>query len=202
MWWFFFKVITGRNKIDHGRPCGTEFHLWSRLHSIEMTRYRSWFLEYKLTHSCELHSARAPMADSPFLILFLVHYSVNVYEEIHVTNSRQKDYIWSINLGPVGICTSFPWVNIDRTVYYSWLALPNPLSGGCVRANYITYISYLDRFFLIRLSCDLVYWRNMGSLHGDRNVQNTIGYDNMNVMRPFVRYSHELFFHICIYMCV
>ena len=49
----FCEVITGkkhwgRNRIDHGCLCGTEFTLMS-LYSTEITRYTSWFLEYKLT---------------------------------------------------------------------------------------------------------------------------------------------------------
>ena len=115
------------------------------LYSIEITRYHSWFLEYKLTRLNSI-PARVSMVESLFTILFLLHYHANIYEGIPVTNTRRKGCIWSINLGPGGICTSFRWVHIDRTVHYSWLALPNPLSGGCVRANYITYTSYLDSF--------------------------------------------------------
>ena len=37
-----------KNKIDHERLCETEFTLVS-LYSTEITRYRSWFLEYKRT---------------------------------------------------------------------------------------------------------------------------------------------------------
>ena len=48
----FCEVITGkiigRNIIYHGCLCGTEFTLVS-LYSTEIIRYRSWFLEYKLT---------------------------------------------------------------------------------------------------------------------------------------------------------
>ena len=42
------KKYCGRNRIDHGRPSETELTL-VRLYSTEITRYRSWFLEYKLT---------------------------------------------------------------------------------------------------------------------------------------------------------
>ena len=42
------KKHCGINGIDHGRPCGTEFTLVS-LYSTEISHYRSWFLEYKLT---------------------------------------------------------------------------------------------------------------------------------------------------------
>ena len=38
----------GRNKIDQGCPCRTEFILMS-LYSTEITRYCLWFLDYKLT---------------------------------------------------------------------------------------------------------------------------------------------------------
>ena len=51
--WCFCEVITwkkhcGRNRIDHGHPSGTEF-VFVSLYSTEITRYRSSFLEYKLT---------------------------------------------------------------------------------------------------------------------------------------------------------
>ena len=41
------KEHCGRTKIDHGCPCGKEFTLVS-LYFTEITRYRSWFLKYKL----------------------------------------------------------------------------------------------------------------------------------------------------------
>ena len=43
-----WKNIVDKNRIDHGRSCGTEFALVN-LYSTEITRYRSRFLEYKLT---------------------------------------------------------------------------------------------------------------------------------------------------------
>ena len=51
--WCFCEVFTGkihcgRNKIDHGCPCGMEFTLVS-LYSTEITHYRLWLVEYKLT---------------------------------------------------------------------------------------------------------------------------------------------------------
>ena len=48
--WSYHKKIThcGRNKIDHGHPCRTEFTIMS-LYSIEITCHRLWFLEYELT---------------------------------------------------------------------------------------------------------------------------------------------------------
>ena len=50
--WYFIitgKLHCGRNRIDHGCPCGMELTLVS-LYSTEITCYHSWFLEYKLTH--------------------------------------------------------------------------------------------------------------------------------------------------------
>ena len=48
LWSYHRKKHYGRNKIDHGRTCGTEFTLMS-LYSTEITSYHSWFLERKLT---------------------------------------------------------------------------------------------------------------------------------------------------------
>ena len=45
---YHWKKHCGRNRIDHGHPCRMEFTLVS-LYSTEITRYHSWFLEYKLT---------------------------------------------------------------------------------------------------------------------------------------------------------
>ena len=42
------KKHCAKNRIDHGRPCGTEFILVS-LYSTEITQYHLWFLECKLT---------------------------------------------------------------------------------------------------------------------------------------------------------
>ena len=44
------KKNCGRNTIDHGRPCRTEFTLVS-LYFTEITRYCLWFLEYRLTRA-------------------------------------------------------------------------------------------------------------------------------------------------------
>ena len=48
LWNYHRKKHCGRNRIDHGRPWGTQFTLVS-LYSAQITRYRSWFLEYKFT---------------------------------------------------------------------------------------------------------------------------------------------------------
>ena len=56
------NIHRGRNKMDHGCPCRTEFTLVS-LYSSEITSDSSWFLEYKLTWGNSVR-ARAPMMDS------------------------------------------------------------------------------------------------------------------------------------------
>ena len=48
------KQHCGRNNIDHRRPCRTEFTPVS-LYSTEIPRYRSRFLEYKLTRVKFVH---------------------------------------------------------------------------------------------------------------------------------------------------
>ena len=47
LWSYHRKKYCGRNRIDCGCTCGTDFTLMS-LYSTEITCYRSWFLEYKL----------------------------------------------------------------------------------------------------------------------------------------------------------
>ena len=47
LWSYHKKKYCGRNRIDCGCTCGTDFTLMS-LYSTEITCYRSWFLEYKL----------------------------------------------------------------------------------------------------------------------------------------------------------
>ena len=60
LWFPMFFVITGkkhcgRNIIDNGCPCRTEFTLMS-FYATEIICYRSWFLEYKLTQvNCVPH---------------------------------------------------------------------------------------------------------------------------------------------------
>ena len=76
--WSFYEVITankhcGRNRIDHEYPCGMEFTLVC-LYSTEITRYGSWFLQYKLTRANSV-AARAPMMDS---LIFCVGVSVRL----------------------------------------------------------------------------------------------------------------------------
>ena len=68
--WCFCEVMKGkkhcgRNRIDHGHPCGMELTLMN-LYSTEITCNLSCFLEYKLTWLC---SSRVPVMNSVFLIL-------------------------------------------------------------------------------------------------------------------------------------
>ena len=60
------KKHCGRNRVDQGRPCGTEVALVN-LYSTEITRSRSWFLGYTLTRVNSVPHA------CPWCILYTTH---------------------------------------------------------------------------------------------------------------------------------
>ena len=88
----------GRNEIEHGRTCGTEFTLVS-LYSTEITRNRSWFLEYNLT---QVNSVPHAGAHDGFSITQTLHHRYNcrkspVYTATTDDNNKQAGNVQSSN---------------------------------------------------------------------------------------------------------
>ena len=65
LWSYHRKKYCGIYGINHGRRCGTELTLVS-LYSTELTRYSSWFLEYKLAR-VNSGAIWVPMINSPYI---------------------------------------------------------------------------------------------------------------------------------------
>ena len=97
LWRYHRKKYCGVYGINHGRRCGTELTLVS-LYSTELTRYSSWFLEYKLAR-VNSGAIWVPMINSPY-IRYVCWWSLsgtlNIW--LHSIDGHGKFYVIEINV--------------------------------------------------------------------------------------------------------